>query len=493
MNPPFTRPTGHEGAKIGIPVPSFAGFDTPEDEQRLMSSRLRVMRQPNFAGNGNAGLASNFIDVAHKKVKRQTGVIAMVLPAAFLSGSSWKSARRLLATHYRDLVVLTIANDEKTAFSADTSTAEVLLLATRNGKSRAERDSSCLYVNSGRRPRSILEAMVISQAIRKLLAGGSSNKGHIRVSAQERVGNYVLGKLAEANCAGIRNLGLVHVVNALKKGELYLPRLSRSMPIPVTSLRELGTRGLYHMDISGTEMRPDGTPRGAFDVVELREDAIPTYPALWSSWKRPQRNIRAEMERQMTVAPGHECLPRPQCEQRASDDWQHTATRLHFNRDFRLNSQSLAACLTQEKTIGGKAWPNFVCRDTAWEIPLVLWANTTLGLLGFWWLGTRQQLGRSRVSITLLPELLTLDPRKLSETQLKQAGDLYHRFESLRMLPANEAYRDKVRQQLDEAFLVELLGLPPEILDELDLTRQQWCAEPSVHGGKKTAITKHSR
>jgi len=198
------------------------------------------------------------------------------------------------------------------------------------------------------------------------------------------------------------------------------------------------------------------------------------------------------MERQMTVAPGHECIPRAQCEQRAGEDWKKTATKLHFNRDFGLSSQSLAACLTREKTIGGTAWPNFVCRNTAWEMPIVLWANTTLGLIAFWWLGTRQHGGRSRVSITLLPELLTLDPRKLSQAQLRQANDLYGQLEHAQLLPANEAYRDKVRQQLDEAFLVELLGLPSEIVDELDLIRRQWCAEPSVHGGKKTAIIKQN-
>ncbi|MDE2958220.1 MAG: hypothetical protein OXU68_14610, partial [Bacteroidota bacterium] len=197
--------------------------------------------------------------------------------------------------------------------------------------------------------------------------------------------------------------------------------------------------------------------------------------------------------RQMTVAPGHECIPRAQCERRAGEDWKKTATRLHFNRDFGLSSQSLAACLTSERSIGGRAWPNFICDDINWEIPLVLWANTTLGLIAFWWLGTRQHGGRSMVSITLLPELLTLDPRKLSQAQLRQASDLYGQFEHAQLRPANEAYRDKVRQQLDKVFLVELLGLPSEIVDELDLIRWQWCAEPSVHGGKKTAITKQLR
>ena len=54
------------------------------------------------------------------------------------------------------------------------------------------------------------------------------------------------------------------------------------------------------------------------------------------------------------------------------------------------------------------------------------------------------------------------------------------------MLPANEAYRDPVRQELDRALLVDVLGLPDSILDSLDALRASWCAEPTVHGGKST-------
>ena len=28
-----------------------------------------------------------------------------------------------------------------------------------------------------------------------------------------------------------------------------------------------------------------------------------------------------------------------------------------------------------------------------WETLVVLWANTTIGLISFWWIGTRQQKG----------------------------------------------------------------------------------------------------
>ena len=84
MNPPFTRPTNHEVADV--PVPSFAGFDKKDDEQAHMSRRLRNIRKSTMVGHGNAGLASNFIDLAHTKVKNPGGILALVLPASFLQG-----------------------------------------------------------------------------------------------------------------------------------------------------------------------------------------------------------------------------------------------------------------------------------------------------------------------------------------------------------------------------------------------------------------------
>ena len=109
MNPPFTRPTNHEIANV--PVPSFAGFETTDNEQHMMSERLKRIRQgiDNPAGNGNAGLASNFIDLAHAKVK-PGGTIALILPITSLQSTSWQAARNMLANQYENIAVVTIAN-----------------------------------------------------------------------------------------------------------------------------------------------------------------------------------------------------------------------------------------------------------------------------------------------------------------------------------------------------------------------------------------------
>ena len=476
MNPPFTRPTNHEVADV--PVPSFAGFDKKDDEQAHMSRRLRNIRKSTMVGHGNAGLASNFIDLAHTKVKNPGGILALVLPASFLQGEAWTSARRLLDEKYRDVVIVTIATAGTTdrAFSADTGMAEVLVIATRTSGAE-QTGGSALFVNLQHRPYSILEAATVARAVQR--TPGNQSVGQIAIGSEERAGCTIRGTLSETGCAGVREAGVVETATGLVRGELRLPRQHDSIPLPVAKLDALGDRGLLHRDINGTEVSRTNLPRGPFDIVSVEPEEVSTWPALWAH--------NAARETRMIVMPDSAGAVRPGCDERAAEVWQNTASRLHFTLDFRLNSQPLAACLTPDLSIGGRAWPNFLCHDQRWEKPLVLWANTILGLIAFWWFGTRQQQGRAILTITKLPDLTVLDPRSLTETQVDYADEILEEFRDQEMLPANEAWRDDVRQALDRVVLIDLLGLPENVLEPLSLLRRQWCAEPSVHGGKDTA------
>ena len=99
----------------------------------------------------------------------------------------------------------------------------------------------------------------------------------------------------------------------------------------------------------------------------------------------------------------------------------------------------------------------------------------------------RQQQRAGNPDDLQIAGLTVLDPRSLTASQLERADEIFERFRDRALLPANEAWRDEVRQALDRAVLVELLELPEEVLEPLALLRHQWCAEPSVHGGKSTA------
>ena len=447
MNPPFTRPTNHEG-DLSVPVPSFAGFGTSKDEQLAMSRRLRAHRA--VFGHGNAGLASNFMDLAHDKLK-PGGVLALVVPFAFVSGGSWEPARRALSQHYRDINIVSIVSSGTTdaAFSADTGMAECLIVAKREQGT----DTNCnrlKFINLPRRPRTLLEAHEFAAR-------------HGRWSIEGSTRYY--------GAAGIQDIELLESMMSLTSGVLKFSRENRTYSVPITYLSNTARRGLVDRDING------GEGRGAFDVKRIRDHGIATYPALW--------HHQADRERQLIVAPDTEGYPRKGMRSKANDIWATTASRLHHNRDFRLNSQSLGVCLTTEPTLGGTAWPNLLPVDERYQAPLLMWGNSTLGLMMFWLCGTRQQAGRSRLTISKLPELPTIDCAALSDTQLQEFEEAFDVFKDAQFLPANEAYRDEARQRLD-AMVFEILGLPESALVHLDVLRRKWCCEPSVHGGKST-------
>ena len=111
--------------------------------------------------------------------------------------------------------------------------------------------------------------------------------------------------------------------------------------------------------------------------------------------------------------------------------------------------------------------------------------RVTLGLLLYWWHSSRQQAGRGSMPITAIRTMPTLDVTSLSDAQLQVAESIFDDMRYREFLPANEAYRDDSRKELDRRVLVDLLGLPEEkVMDALELLRLKWCSEPSVHGGK---------
>ena len=401
------------------------------------------------------------------------------------------------------MVTIASAGSTDRAFSADTGMAEALVVATRRADPEfLPGDDAVVWVSLKERPRDGVAAAETARAIAEaagtametaaatVAAGHSSRSGDRESPARtsgklqlgdEVIGCYVLGGWDDGGCVGVANPDVIEAAAALAQGVLRLPGLD-NQPIPLAPLAELGERGLYHLDIAGPALSKAGVPRGPFDIDPLPwNEAPPSYPVLWSH--------DADRERRLTVQPDSQGTVRHGRRDHALAVWA-TATRLHFNLDYRLNSQSLACCLTPSKSVGGRAWPNYRLNgDDDDEIAkreklTALWMNTTFGLIGFWWLGTRQQQGRAVLTITRLGNLMAVDPRQLAPDQMDRASEIFDELAGRDLQPANEAVEDPVRHRLDEAVLGEILGLSGEVLDRLAVLRSQWCAEPSVHGGK---------
>jgi len=475
MNPPFTAPTNHKIARI--PVPSFGGFGTSGEDQKEMADRLKRMRSSLDApaGDGQAGLASNFLDLAHLKL-RPGGVLALVVPQSVIRGKGWQAARNLLAKHYEEIVVITLAGEraEDKAFSADTGMGEAMIAARKRTGSADAKDVE--FVTIRRLPSSAAEAVEIARGIMKRGEEEAGSARQVSVGAKLE-GQVICASLHQGGAASVNDASLAEAAMALESGALRLPQMAGDRAIGMTLLGELGKTGRVHRDING--VKKDGSPRGPFDVSPFPPGEVPTYPVLWGH--------NAKKERRLVLAPDCMGTVRTGMGEAAEKIWARSS-RLHFTLDFQLSSQSLAAGWTAERAIGGTAWPNFSLTkpSVAREKALLLWANTTLGLLLFWWEGNRQQSGRARITLTGLPSMTALDVRSLTKGQLKKAEAMFGEFSEREFLPANESYRDETRKDLDRAVLTELLGLSADVLGPLDLLRKKWCAEPTVHGGKGT-------
>lgn len=485
MNPPFSSPTNSEQMKAGQPIPAFAGLGTSEDTQQAMSNRLTALtnkrrsalRQDGIkpAGSGKSGLASNFLDVADRMLITG-GILGLVTPLTALAGDGWRNFRDLLMRRYHDLTVVSIASTGKTgrAFSADTAMSEVLIVGTRN-TSLTPPKPVVRYINLHERPASPLAGVQVATSI-----AGTSSSGHGTLTVGgDTIGTWMTHPALEGGPAALDELGVAHFADAMRSGTLAFPVPQQ---VPLCRLDRHASVGPTHRKVGNLADSKKPSKIGPFTVRFFPNRNTPPpklYPVLWAH--------KHQQERHLVVTPDSWGDPKNSASSDAGTCFASNAAVYHSNQEFQFTSQALAACFTPEPSLGGRAWPTVKFNRTAWQYAALLWANSTLGLIDFWWQSTRQHLGRGEVTLTRIGGLLTIDHTSLTPVQHLRAKHLFDRFKTLSLLPANEAYRDDVRQQLDRAVLVELLGLNwATIAGPLDTLRLQWCAEPSVHGDKST-------
>lgn len=179
MNPPYTSNTKGGADRHAM----FSFFETSRDCQRSMANEQKHRFKNANAANGNAGEASYFFAIAHKKVK-PGGVIALVLPSTIAWGDSWSECRKILAMCYDDVVVISIAANTRPdmAFSFATNMGEVLVVAHKKKDASREKNNIQSVQNTdqpprGRfivlnytRPKSVPEAQEICKFIKKEVA-----------------------------------------------------------------------------------------------------------------------------------------------------------------------------------------------------------------------------------------------------------------------------------------------------------------------------------
>jgi hypothetical protein len=501
MNPPFTRPTGHAGERKGVPNPMFAAFGSRKEEQRRMGKAMKV-RTRGSCYHGNAGEASAFLPLANRKLKTE-GVLALVMPLGLLAGDSWEASRKVIANGYTDIVVVSIASPEDgtVAFSADTRTADCLIVGRKVSGFETRPARRAVFVMLTERPAYPLVGAEIARQIRRLIDGGQIRRledgpvggalikfgdvavGHALDSPLPESGSWYLSRIIDQSLAQT-----AYQLAAMSR--VWLPGTPElgAHPIPMAKVEKVGEVGPYHADINGTTQ--GGGVRGPFEIVDVAPGTVPTYPVLWNHDADRERTMLFEGDSEGRLRVAADPQSRAAVDEKRKRVWA-SASHCHLNRDFRFNSQSTAMQFTSRRTIGGYAWPSVSLETPEQEKVLVLWGNTTFGLLMYWWHASRQQTGRGRLGVKSARTLPVLDVRRLPPDRLARGVRLFDSQCTDRLLPINEMGSDPARQRLDDKFSREVLGLDESLLGSdgpLALLRKKLASEPSVHEGKLSRV-----
>lgn len=503
MNPPFTRPTGQEASKVGVPNPMFAAFAAGKDEQKEMKEafdKLLASLTGEHCYDGQAGEASGFIELAHRKLK-PGGALGLITPLSLMSGEAWDASRRRIARHYDNVVLLSIAgtNLKELSFSADTGMGEAMTLGVKRKSARKGNDARATFVVLDDRPSMPLDGYAVADAIRRSIETHGLRRiedaplGGTAIS----IGGDIVGYVIEAPLPDDRTWDICRISDLalaqsawrlVTENVLWLPGMPKAFgsTLPLGRIADMIAHiGPYHADINWNGS--GGAIRGPFKLQPTQNPASATYPILWAHEADRERSICFEADNQGIVRPGKGQAETDRILDKVNSVLA-SAAHLHFNQNFRFNSQSTAMQYTTRRTIGGRAWMTIRFPEPAMEATVALWGNTSLGLLLHWWQANKQQSGRGNIGKSGLATFACLDPMKLSIKQLEDAAELLTKRAAVPMLPFNEIVADKARAELDREFLGGILGLPDELFNDggpLDLLRQKLAAEPSIHGNKK--------
>ena len=474
MNPPFTSDTKHFDSDEGVLNAAFAAYNSSESDQDAMANRLKLLGKEGVY-HGHAGLGSAFASVAHQKL-RQGGVIALVLPFSAVAGSSWAKFRHLISENYTDLTIVSIAaaDNDELSFSADTDMAECLVIA-RKRQGDIPEVQRARFTSLSRRPQGFAHANAVANDVANLVTIRSLEDGPYGGSGL-LVGDESAGETLEAptgnfgsrwGATRIADASVAQTAHSLTGAKLWLPGQSIAIDLPTTQLDQVGQRG------HDSQMFISAAHNGPFSKIAFSPTA--TYPCLWSHSAKEETRVLCEPDSQLQVKQGMEA--------KAAYLWA-TASRSHVGRGFRFNSQPLAIAMTEDKTIGGRAWPNVIFEDNRFDYALVMWGNSTLGFLCYWWHSSRQVAGRGDMTIKAAGSLPVLDFRALSDDQLATAEAIFNDIRGRELKPAYLADTDPNRALLDRRVVCDLLGFDESVYEGVRRLFAKWCAEPSVHGGK---------
>ena len=481
MNPPYSRTRGGQSAFDIADLTDAERNACQERWGKLLDNQEQQAPLWDAPAIKTAGMAASFLCIARRKVK-VGGRIGFVLPLTAAFAQSWGKTRAMLVTDFDDIIAITSPRRElKSKVSADTGMGEMLLIAAkRNTANKQPSPVLCVVTDdmptrvgiAGEYARSIISAMRTMRGEKAYILAADSEIGRmIRFHPQSRDAAW--------SHLGVRHLELAAMADALSRGELrditkpHHQTINCSM-IKMHELFEIGPGN----DLIG---KPYGSkmPRGAFVIYPIKDesDVVGMHHALWAAKADEQTKLRVPPTHKGTVF-----------NQKILDAIEKQAGYMHIAFGMQWTSQALIAAATENPVFGGTAWVTLLSDDENLLHAFALYANSIFGALVYWTKGTRTQLGRARLSHSVVKSMPVPDLRQLPADKLQTAAAVFAANADAELLPLCQLHTDANRHKIDRA-VAEMLGID---LDEsaLQAIRRAFCEEPSIHGNNTAALAR---
>ncbi|MCY4656663.1 MAG: hypothetical protein OXC80_07580 [Gammaproteobacteria bacterium] len=477
MNPPHARSMFdwiEEREGTWKPYTALSNSTATQESMRVRETQLSS-KIPCY--NHYQSMPSMFCGLAHRMLK-EGGTFAFVLPIASVQATSWSKFRKMLANDYFNVLIVSIAqkNASSCSWSADTNLAEVLVIARKKVHKTSNHGlpaGRAFVVNLYDRPINTLIAAHYSSVILDTIESNliraiedEPNGGTPVKVAEQTIGEALSVPLSESplHATGIRDSILAQWSHQLKSGLLWFPRRIR-LEKPLITVRKISsfaTVGFADNNIANNQS-------AAFDRIEATP--VPAFPMIWKHDSNSQRQMKIEPDQEGRIR-----LNKEEHASRILDRRSHAV----MAREVSYSSQSLICGYSHERVIGGRGWPNIKLETSEQEKAFVLWGNTCLGLISYWYYSSRQQVRRNIVTVSSIRDIPWLDPTSLTKNQLLKTSQLFDEYESETFLPAGQANKDPIRMQLDKQFLVGVLAFPTDVYKAVEILRDKWCSEPAV-------------
>ena len=433
-------------------------------------------------------MAADFFALADRKLK-QDGVFASVLPLTAAHAESWEGFREAMERDYRDITTIAVTPHEGAMLSADTHMNEMLVIATK-GADEGTKDGgaspSILNINLHEYPDTATEAYWFAKMLSAIDTSAPSN---LILGGGRRIGAWTLTTYMSPGfpwfAAGMQNYYLAIASGSLLKSELYSAADLRSWDfgLPMTALQNVVDIGPTHHLIG--HVRNAGEKIGAFtfDPVMPMEVQISTHLALWAADFKSQTTMLTLPTHSGEAFADDENLLRRMLDQRSD---------IFISRTLRTTSQALAAARTPEHVMGGRAWTSLSCDDGDVKSALLIWCNSTLGLLTRNCYAQTTQQGRATMGVRAIADFPVPDfsaDTPAGEHARNIARGRIEELSALRLQPVAYSFRDASRHRIDDVAL-EMLGLDgnDSAVRAVATLRNLLCREPSVHGGSQTIM-----